>query len=140
MPGETTDGSDELGRAFAAALAEKDVAGLTALLAPDVSFRGLTPGRSWSADSAGEVVAEILLGAWFEPSDTIEELVDVQTGQVEDTQRVSYRLHVRTPDGSYTVEQQAYYRVSDRQITWLRSLLRLPAEVAHRVESVHILG
>lgn len=107
---------------FAVALASKDAAGLSALFSPDVSFRGLTPGRSWSADSAGEVVADIILGTWFGPDDTIEGLDEVQTGHVEDTQRVSYRLRVRTPEGSYTVEQQAYYRVSDGQIKWMRSL------------------
>ena len=110
------------GVAFAQALARKDVDGLRAVLAPDVDFRGLTPGRFWEGGSPEEVL-EVVLGSWFEPQDEIRELLDVEAGEpVEDTRRVGYRLAVHTPDGDFTVEQQAYYRSEDGRIVHLRVL------------------
>lgn len=110
------------GPAFARALAAKDRAGLGALLAPDVDFRGLTPGRSWEAsDPAG--VLEVLLGSWFEDRDEVTDVLAVEEGEaVEDTHRVAYRFALRTPDGAYTAEQQAYYRAREGRITYLRIL------------------
>src|SRR5690242_1910201 len=81
----------EPGRRFAAALAGKQVAVLTGLLAPDVDFRGLTPGRAWEASDAAGVIT-ILLDHWFEPTDEIDELVAITVSSVVDRQHVSYRL------------------------------------------------
>ena len=111
------------GARFAHALAAKDVAGLRAVLADDVDFRGLTPGRFWEATTAGEVVDKIVLGAWFEPSDDIKELCEVtEGGGVADRSHVAYRLRVRNGGGEFLVEQQAYYTAEDGRITWLRVL------------------
>jgi hypothetical protein len=52
----------DVGVAFVAALAAKDRASLTALLHPQIEFRGLTPGGSWEASTSADV-AEILLGS-----------------------------------------------------------------------------
>jgi hypothetical protein len=112
----------DLGLGFAQALAAKDRAALSGILAADVDFKGLTPNRFWDADSA-EGVLEVLFGSWFEEQDDIESLVEAATDHpVEDTQYVSYRLAVRTPDGPHVVEQQAYYRTADDRIAYLRVL------------------
>ncbi|QGN34277.1 hypothetical protein [Microlunatus sp. Gsoil 973] len=116
----------EAGRRFAAALAGKQVAVLTGLLAPDVDFRGLTPGRAWEASDAAGVMT-ILLDHWFEPTDEIDELVAITVSSVADRQHVSYRLRGHNADGPFVVEQQMYYQVDtddpggDR-IRWMRVL------------------
>lgn len=116
----------DAGRQFAAALAGKQVAVLTGLLAPDVDFRGLTPGRAWEASSTAGVL-EILLDHWFEPTDVIEELIAVSTSSVADRQHVSYRLSGHNADGPFVVEQQMYYMIdhddpAGGRITWMRML------------------
>src|SRR5690349_13836620 len=106
--------SDTLGRRFAQAIADKDEAGLRDLLADDVDFKGLTPGRVWEGDSPDDVVATVF-GHWFEPADRIVAVDDVTDGEtVGDTARVSYRFDLENPDGTYVVEQQAYYRGNGR--------------------------
>lgn len=110
------------GSAFARAVSGKDRAGLLGVLADDVDFRALTPGRAWEASSPTEV-ADIVLRSWFEPQDEIVGLVGVEEGDpVGDTRRVAYRVAVRTPDGDFTVEQQAYYRTRQGRIAHLRVL------------------
>jgi len=110
------------GSALARAMAGKDRPGLLELLADDVDFRALTPGRAWEAGTAHEV-ADILVGTWFEPQDDIVGLIGVEDGEpVGDTRRVGYRFAVRTPDGDFTVEQQAYYRTEEGRIVHLRLL------------------
>lgn len=112
--------STDLGTRFAAALAAKDSAALTDLLAPDVDFLGLTPRRMWEAHSPAEVL-EVVLGSWFGQQDRIEALLAVSTGEpVEDTEHVAYRMTVVTPDGPHTVAQQAYYRTDGGRISYLR--------------------
>lgn len=110
-----------LGTAFAEALAKKDFDTVVSLLHPEISFRGLTPGRNWEAHSPQEVVDDILT-QWFEPSDEIDELVSVDSDAVADRERVGYRFRVHNPDGSYVVEQQAYLEERDGQIGWMRVL------------------
>lgn len=110
----------DVGTRFAEALAAKDRAALLTLLHPDVEFRAMTPGRFWEADSATEVVDGILLGAWFEPTDHIDELESVDVGEVVDRSRMGYRMRVTNDDGTSAVEQQAYFDAVDGQITWLR--------------------
>jgi hypothetical protein len=122
------------GERFARAIAAKDVAGLRAVLADQVDFEALTPGRNWQASSAEEVAGEIILGMWFGPGADIVELVSVQAGRVADREHVAYRCLVRRSDGDYLVEQQAYYDTDGPHITWLRILCAgyqpVPAEAA----------
>ncbi|WP_210504408.1 hypothetical protein [Nocardioides xinjiangensis] len=102
--------TDSLGARLAGAIAAKDEAALRALLADDVDFKGLTPGRLWEGTGPDDVV-ETVLGSWFEESDTIERVVEVaERSDVADTSHVSYRFDLVNPDGSYVAEQQAYYR------------------------------
>ena len=111
---------DGLGRAFAEALGQKDGSRLKTLLQPDVNFKAMTPGRFWEADSADEVVDEVMLGAWFEPSDEIVEIVSIETDDLSSAERVGYRFRVTNPTGRFLVEQQAYLESKDGRIGWLR--------------------
>lgn len=107
------------GKAFAAALAAKDSERIIALLDPQIDFRALTPRRTWEASEPAEVL-ETLFGNWFEPSDEIVELVQVETDSVADRERVGYRLRIDNPEGSFLVEQQAYLSTTDGRIDWMR--------------------
>jgi len=110
----------DLGTRFAAAIAAKDAEAITALIAPDVDFRALTPRKFWEASTPADVI-EVLFDNWFEEHDHIDALVDVTRGTpVEDTEQVGYRFAITNPDGAHTVEQQAYYRSEDDRISYLR--------------------
>jgi hypothetical protein len=109
---ETTR-TETLGVRLARAIAAKDEVALRAVLADDVDFRGLTPGRTW-AGTGPDADVETVFGSWFEPADEIERVVDVsERDDVADTSHVSYRFDLVTPSGSYVAEQQAYYRGTD---------------------------
>lgn len=111
-----------VGERLAYAIAAKDPAAVRDLLDPAVDFRGLTPGRTWEADTSDGVVS-VLFGSWFEDSDEIAAVLDVTPGDpVADTERVSYRFALRNDAGDQVAEQQAYYRSTDGRITHLRVL------------------
>lgn len=97
-----------IGEEFARAAATKDAVALDRLLSADVDFKGLTPGRVWEA-SGPEDVASVFFDSWFEPSDTIEALVEVTIGSdVADTQHVSCRPATAPPmAGSVTCASSA---------------------------------
>ena len=112
--------SDTVADRFVDAIAHHDAAALTGLLAPDIDFRGLTPRRAWEAHTPAEV-ADVVLGNWFAASDHIEAVTQVEHGDpVGDTRRIGYRFAIRNPDGASTVEQQAYSRLDDGRLTYLR--------------------
>ena len=108
-----------LGESFARALGEKDFERVTQLLHPEIDFCGLTPGRSWIAHGPEQVVGDVLT-RWFERSDEIEQVQQVQTDAFADRGRVGYRFAVRNGDGAFVVEQQAYYAERDGRIGWMR--------------------
>ncbi len=108
------------GRRLATAIATRDTESLRGLFAPDVSFKGLTPGRVWESDDVDGVIS-ILLGSWFEPADHIDEVVSVEDGdRVADTDQVTYRFNMTTPDGPRTAEQHVYYRADGDKIAYAR--------------------
>lgn len=109
-----------IGERFARAIAEKDSSALLELLAPKIDFRAMTPGRFWEADTAVEVVDDVILGKWFEPTDHIETIEAIEQGSVVDRERVAYRFRVSNAAGAFIVEQQAYFGVEHDAITWLR--------------------
>lgn len=111
-----------LGEAFVHALATKDADRLRALLRSDVEFRAVTPGRFWEANDAATVIDDVLFGEWFEESDDITDVVEVETSEVGTRQRVGYRLAVTTPDGDHLVEEQAYFDIDGDRISWMRVL------------------
>ncbi len=115
------DPSATLGSSFAAALAAKDFDQIRDLLHPEVDFRGLTPRKNWEASDPDAVVGSVLT-TWFEDSDEIEELVQVETDSFADRERVAYRLRVRNPEGVFLVEQQVYLSERDGRIGWMRTL------------------
>ena len=110
-----------LGARFVEALAAKDHARLVSLLHPEVEFGGITPGRCWEASTATQVLDEVLR-CWFEDSDQIDEVLQVETTRIADRERVGYRLAVSNPDGRFLVEQQAYYETSGGLIIWMRAM------------------
>ncbi len=114
----TTAGGERLARALAA----KDRTGLVGLFADLVDFQALTPGRHWQTTSPGVAVDDFILGVWFGPGDTIEELRSVTCGQVADRERVTYRLAVRRAGRRYVVVQHAYFNSDGERIDWIRLL------------------
>jgi hypothetical protein len=115
------DSSASLGASFAESLAAKDFEAIRALLHPEVDFRGLTPRMNWEAGDPDEVIGSVLR-QWFEDSDEIEELVQVETDTFADRERVAYRFRVRNPEGVFLVEQQVYLSERDGRIAWMRSV------------------
>jgi hypothetical protein len=111
-----------VGERFARALAAKDGRALGTLLADEVDFQALTPGRHWQAGSPGQVVDGIILGCWFGAGDDITELCSVTTGRVGEREHVAYRLRVTSAGADHLVEQQAYYLTDRERITWMRVL------------------
>ncbi len=109
------------GERFAEAIAAHDATALSVLVADKVEFRGMTPGRSWEADDP-TVVVDIVLGNWFSETNQIRSVVRVEGDPVSDTRQVSYRFEIDNEDGAWLVEQQAYYRVEDGRIAWMRVL------------------
>ncbi len=109
-----------VGERFARALADKDAAGMKALLQAPLDFRAMTPAKFWESNDVDAIVDETILGTWFAPDRRITELLSVETGTVGSVDRVGYRFRVVRPDGDFVIEQQAYYRTEAGRITWLR--------------------
>lgn len=110
----------EVGEQFARSLASKDRDALVALLADGIDFQAMTPRRTWEASTPAEIVDDVILRHWFEPSDHIEGVESVESVDVADRARVGYRLKVRNADGLHLVEQQAYLDATDGKIDYLR--------------------
>ena len=110
-----------LGREFATALAAKDFESIAELLHPEVEFRALTPRRSWEAGDPETVISGVLR-EWFEDTDQIEALEQIETDAFADRERVGYRFRVRAPDGLFVVEQQVFIGERDGRIDWMRAL------------------
>lgn len=122
MRGKAVISLTTAGERFAQAIATKDGARLRAVLADEIDFQALTPGRAWQAASALEVADNIVFGRWFADAE-ITELLSVVPGQVADRGHVSYRLAVHKGGVDYLVEQQAYYDSNEGgRIMWLRIL------------------
>jgi len=111
-----------LGERFANAIAAQDAVALKALLAPDVSFRALTPGKFWEGDDANAVVDDVILGKWFPPERSITAILAVDRSTVGTVDHVAYRFRARRPDGDFVIEQQAYLKTKDDRICWLQIL------------------
>lgn len=107
----------DAGTRYVDALAAKDTQALRDLFAADILFRGMTPGRFWEARTPDDVIQQILY-QWFEPTDVIEGVEQVEVGEIVDRERVDYRLRVRNNDGLFAVEQRAYLQVdADGRVT-----------------------
>lgn len=115
----TDSAATTVGQRFVAAIADKDDAALTELLATDVDFRAVTPGTAWEAHGR-EQVRDIVLGTWFGPGRTIERVSALTVDASLPVARVGYRFDATLPDGRFQVEQQALYRCSHGSIDELR--------------------
>src|ERR1700760_167979 len=117
--------TNTLGSDFARALAEKDAARLSALFAPEIDFRAMTPRKTWEAQDADGVLG-VVFGHWFDDGDAIESLERLETDTFADRERVGYRLAVSNPEGRFLVEQQAYLSAgsgeAEGKIAWMRVL------------------
>jgi hypothetical protein len=82
-----------------------------------LTFCRTTPSRFWEANSAVELVNDVIFGHWFKPTDRIEA---IEHDVVVDRERVGYRFRVTNEDSTFIVEQQAYLSVRDDEVTWLR--------------------
>ncbi len=111
-----------VGEQFAYALAAKNRDALLGLLADPIDFQALTPGRHWQTDDPRVLVEDILLGAWFMPTDDIERLISIGVGMVGDRRRLSYRFALRNTEGESIAEQQVYYLLEGSRISWMRVL------------------
>jgi hypothetical protein len=110
-----------LGAEYARALAVKDFSRILDLMHREIDFRGMTPSRSWEATGPDAVIATVL-GRWFDKSDEIEALEQLESDAFADRERVGYRFSVSNPDGRFLVEQQAYLSARDGRIAWMRVL------------------
>ena len=116
------NGSGDVGARFAQLLAAKDWDALTALFADDIDVKAATPGRLWAATTPQSFVDD-LLTHWFEPSDHIDALREVESRMVTDRHHVRYQLDVHNDDGRFLVEQQAYYDIgADGRVTRMHLL------------------
>ena len=111
-----------LGERFANAVAAKDAVALRALLAPNVNFRDVTPGKFWEGDNADAVVDDVILGKWFSPERLITAILRVDCDTVGTVDHVAYRLLATRPDGDYVLEQQAYLEAEDGRSSRLEIL------------------
>ena len=107
-----------LGPAFAHALARRDFEQVISLLCPDVDFGALTPRRTWAAANAEETVG--VLRGWFDDSTVVEEVIDVHADAVADRHTVTYRFAGERSQGSFVIEQHAYFSARDGRIGWMR--------------------
>lgn len=102
-------------------LASKDFATIEGLLHPNLTFRGLTPGKAryfWESHEPHSFVTDILQ-RWYEETDRIDSVLKLEVDRVADRNRVSYRFSMSNPDGKFVVEQHAYYSVVDGKIAWM---------------------
>jgi hypothetical protein len=83
-----------LGERFVNAIAVKDAVALRALLAPDVNFRAVTPGKFWEGDDANAVVDDVILGKWFSTERSITAILRVDCGTLGTVQRPGVRSSV----------------------------------------------
>lgn len=106
------------GRRLVEAVADKDHEALRGLLDRSVDFRAMTPDHFWQATSSEEVLST--LSIWFGDGDLVRGIEQCVCGGFADVEHVDYRLRVDSEGGSFLVGQQAYLRVRDGRITWLR--------------------
>jgi hypothetical protein len=109
-----------LGLAWAHAVATVDSSALLALLSPAATLRAVTPSRFWDAETATDIVEEIVLGRWFGPPKRVTDLLEVSHDLVGGLDRVRYRLAADVDGTATVVEQVAYYTCGEGRITSLR--------------------
>lgn len=84
-----------IGRRFLDHLVRGDREALLRLMAPEVRFRAVAPGRHWESHDPIEIVDDILLGDFFGPDVVIEKLHSAGFGAVADINSASYFVQMR---------------------------------------------
>lgn len=107
-----------MGEDFVATIAERDREGLRSLLSDEVDFKGLTPSLLWQAEKPEDVEA-IVFDHWFEGM-TVTAVPVLDTDDVAGIDQIGYRFEVDTRLGPRVVEQQAYYKVKEGRIMFVR--------------------
>ncbi len=88
MPQPTRSATElSLGEQLAHALAAQDAPRLRALFSTPLTFRAVTPRRFWDAETAVEVVDDIILGTWFGSGVTVTGIDDLESDEVADVHR-----------------------------------------------------
>jgi hypothetical protein len=112
----------DLEERLARSVANQDAGVLRQLLASNVSFRALTPGRVWECEDAAEIVDEVLLGTWFSADRTVTDVLALECVKVGAVERVGYRFRAALPDSAFIIEQQAYIKTDMNTISCMRIL------------------
>jgi hypothetical protein len=112
--------SATIGEQFARALAARDPEAMREVLAPEIDFRGMTPGKFWESASRDDLVQRILFDRWMDAAVLVDTVEITGTGAVGNRSRIGYRFRGTRPAGPFDVEQQAFYTEQDGRITWLR--------------------
>jgi hypothetical protein len=99
-------------------LARKDFHQVAEVLCPDIDFGALTPRRAWEAATAHDTVE--VLRTWFDRETVVDEVIGVRIDAVADRHCVTYRFAGERPQGSFVIEQHAYFCDRDGQIGWMR--------------------
>jgi hypothetical protein len=107
------------GEEMARAVAARDRDTLASLFTDSVTFRGLTPSRSWEAATPAEV-AELFLREWFDDEKNVVGLAELESSTVGDVHKVTYRMSVQTESGPEVIEQVAYFEVDAGLISRMR--------------------
>jgi hypothetical protein len=112
----------DLGNRFGAALAAKNAEALRAMFADRVDFRALTPNHTWEGQTPTGVIDDVVLGTWFQSSESMHLTEATATGVVGRRHGFVYRLRGTNGDGGFVIEQHAYAEIAQGKITWMRVL------------------
>ena len=119
MADDTTSAGAAVARRLLDAIVTRDFDSLDTILAADVWMRALLPREVVETHSAA-AATEVIRG-WFAAHEALE-VVSTEQHTVEGREFLAYNLRVRpdwAPDVWHVVEQSAYCRVADDQITRL---------------------
>ncbi len=115
-----------LGNELLDRLTAKDWNGVTAMLAPNVHFRGVTPKKFLEFDDRAEVVEQYR--KWYDAQ--IDGVEDFEDGAIEQRRRMRYSVYWTNEEAQKMVfEQAVYYESDDTGITWIELMCsgHLPA-------------
>jgi ketosteroid isomerase-like protein len=105
--------SNRLPERFIAGIAAQDQAAIAACFVDDAEFRALVPPGLRERSGAAE--AGQLIAAWFGDSTSLD-LADMQTAEVGDRLRISYRFTGVENGEPYVVEHHLFCTVRDDRI------------------------
>ena len=102
-----------LSERFVAGIAAQDQAAIAACFADDAEFRALVPPGL--RERSGATAASELIAAWFGDSTTLD-LAHVETTEIGDRLRISYRFTGVEDGEPYVVEHHVFCTIRDDKI------------------------